>query len=174
MENRPKIYMVCGISASGKSCFSKQLALYGIPRISLDEELWPDFYVLKNMMSTEHRAYLYSEAQKRIKAKIANFCREGRACSIDMPFCKKKQRDEYRAHITENGGEPVLIWIKTDLPVLKARLLDRIGKNGPDNLPVSEEEIEMYWHGFEKPEDESAIIIDGERDFDIENFLKTV
>ena len=169
---KPKVYMICGISGSGKSCFSKELALYGIPRLSIDEELWPDYYVLSDMMSPEHRASLMEEAQKRIKARIFNFCAEGRACSVDMPFCKKEQRDEYRAHIESCGGEPVLIWIKADLPVLKQRLADRFGKNGPDNLPVSEGEIEMYWRGFQKPEGENAITIDGTKPFDFDGFLK--
>lgn len=174
MEEKAKIYMICGISGSGKSCFSKKLALCGIPRLSIDEELWPDYYVLRDLMTSEHRAYLMEEAHKRIKARIANFCAEKRPCSVDMPFCKKAQREDFADYIRSCGGEPVLLWIKTDLPVLKKRLAERAGKNGPDNLPVSEEEIEMYWHGFEKPTEESPVIIDGERPFDVEEILKTI
>ena len=172
METKPKIYMICGISGSGKTRFSKEMELFGIPRISMDEELWPDFYVLADMISDEHRDYLYSEATKRIYAKVANFCAENRPCSVDMPFCKLAQRDAFRAHIESCGGEPVLVWINTDLPVLKKRLADRIGKNGPNNLPVSEAEVEMFWRGFQRPVGENAIEISGEAPFDIENFLK--
>ena len=99
METKPKIYMICGISGSGKTRFSKEMELFGIPRISMDEELWPDFYVLADMISDEHRDHLYSEATKRIYAKVANFCAENRPCSVDMPFCKLAQRDAFRAHI---------------------------------------------------------------------------
>ena len=169
---KPKVYMICGISGSGKSCFSKGLALYGIPRLSIDEELWPDYYVLRDLMTFEHRAQLMKEAQNRIKARIFNFCSEGRACSVDMPFCKKEQRDEYRAHIENCGGEPVLVWIKADISVLKQRLADRTGKNGPDNLPVSEEEIERYWRGFQKPEGENAIEVDGTKPFEFDKILR--
>ena len=172
MENRPKIYMICGISGSGKTAFSKEMELFGIPRLSIDEELWPDFYVLADVLSTEHKDYLYSEAMKRIKARTANFCAENRSCSVDMPFCKKAQREEFRAHIENCGGEPVLIWINTPLEVLKERLAGRIGKNGPNNLPVSEDEINMYWRGFQRPEGENAIEIDGTKPFDIENIIK--
>lgn len=174
MEDKAKVYMICGISCSGKTCFSKNLELFGVPRISMDEELWPDFYVLADMISAEHRSCLYAEAEKRIRAKIANFCAENRPCSVDMPFCKRQQRDDFSAYIKSCGGEPVLIWIKTDLPVLKQRLADRIGKNGPNNLPVSEEEINMYWRGFQRPEDENAIVIDGEKPFDMEEILKMI
>ncbi|MBR2042515.1 MAG: ATP-binding protein [Oscillospiraceae bacterium] len=172
MENKPKIYMICGISGSGKTALSKEMELFGIPRLSIDEELWPDFYVLADMMSTEHRDYLYSEAMKRIKARTANFCAENRSCSVDMPFCKKAQREDFRAHIEKSGGEAVLIWIDTPLEVLKKRLLERKDKNGPNNLPVSEEEIGMYWRGFQRPEDENAIRIDGTKPFEMKNIIK--
>ncbi len=174
MKNNAKVFLICGISGSGKTCFSKKLELSGIPRISMDEELWPDYYVLSDMISDEHRDYLYSEAIKRIRARIANFCAENRPCSVDMPFCKRAQREEFSKYIKSCGGEPVLIWIKTDLPVLKKRLAERCGKNGPNNLPVSEAEIEMYWRGFQRPEDENPVIIDGEQPFDIEEILKMI
>ncbi len=174
MENRPKIYMICGISGSGKTAFSKMLELHGVPRLSMDEELWPDYYAYPGLLSAEHRDCLYSEAAKRIKARIANFCAEKRPCSVDMPFCKKAQREECRAHIENCGGEPVLIWIRTELPVLKKRLAEREGKNGPNNLPVSESEIEMYWRGFQIPEGENAIEIDGTKPFEIDEILKMI
>ena len=91
-----------------------------------------------------------------------------------MPFCKRAQRDSFRAHVENCGGEPVLIWINTDLSVLKERLADRAGKNGPNNLPVSEEEIEMYWRGFQRPADEKHIEIDGNKPFDIGKILEMI
>ena len=166
--------MICGISGSGKTCFSKLLELEGVPRLSMDEELWPDYFVYSDFITDEHRDYLYSEATKRLKARVANFCADGKSVSVDMPFCKRAQRDEFRAHIENCGGEPVLVWIKTDLPVLKSRLAERAGKNGPNNLPVSEREIEMYWRGFQRPTDENAIVIDGEKPFDTDSFLETM
>ena len=174
LENKPKIFMICGISGSGKTCFSKKLELSGVPRISMDEELWPDYYVYPGLLSKEHLDFLYDQATERIFAKIRNFCAEGRSCSVDMPFCKKAQRENFRAQIESFGGEPVLVWINTDLSVLKERLAAREGKNGPNNLPVSEEEINMYWRGFERPTDEKHIEIDGTADFDTEEFLKTI
>ena len=166
--------MICGISGSGKTAFSKNLELHGIPRISMDEELWPDYYVYPGLLSKEHLGFLYEQATERIFAKIRNFCAEGRPCSVDMPFCKRAQRDIFRAHIESCGGEPVLIWINTDLPVLKKRLAEREGKNGPNNLPVSEEEIEMFWKGFQRPYDEKHIEIDGNRDFEMDEILKMI
>ena len=166
--------MVCGISGSGKTSFSKKLELEGVPRISMDEELWPDYYVYPGLLSEEHLDFLYKKATERIFAKIRNFCAEGRSCSVDMPFCKAAQREVFRAHAEKCGGEPVLIWINTDLPVLKSRLADRSGKSGPNNLPVSEKEIEMYWRGFERPTDEKHIEIDGTADFEIEEILKMI
>ena len=174
MEKKPKVFMISGISGSGKTVFSKKLELSGVPRISIDEELWPDYYVYPGLLSDEHRDFLYKQATERIFAKIRNFCAEGRNCSVDIPFCKAAQREIFRAHIENCGGEPVLIWINADLAVLKSRLAERTGKNGPNNLPVSEEEIEIYWRGFERPTEEKHIEIDGNGDFDNEEILKMI
>lgn len=166
--------MVCGISGSGKTAFSKNLELSGVPRISIDEELWPDYFVLSTLISDEHKSFLYKQATDRIFAKVRNFCSEGKSCSVDMPFCKKAQREAFRAHVENCGGEPVLIWINTDLAVLKQRIADRTGKNGPNNLPISEEEIEMYWRGFQRPADEKHIEIDGNKPFDVRKILEMI
>ena len=174
MEKKPKVFMISGISGSGKTVFSKELELFGVPRISMDEELWPDYYVYPGLFSDEHLDFLYKQATERVFAKIRNFCAEGRSCSVDMPFCKASQRKNFRAQIENFGGEPVLIWINADLAVLKQRLSDRAGKNGPNNLPVSEAEINMYWNGFQKPTGESHIEIDGNKPFDFEEILKMI
>ena len=174
MEKKPKVFMISGISGSGKTFLSKKLELSGVPRISMDEELWPDYYVYPGLLSKEHLDFLYKQATERIFSKIRNFCAEGRSCSVDMPFCKIAQRDIFRAQIESFGGEAVLLWINTDLPVLKKRLSEREGKGGPNNLPVSEAEIEMFWRGFERPKEEKHIEIDGNSAFDIEEILKMI
>ncbi len=169
-----KVLMLCGISGSGKTRLAKLLELRGIPRLSIDEELWPDFYVLSDMLTREHRNYLYGEAMKRIVARMGNFCRENRVCTVDMPFCHREARESFCAQIEKAGGEPVLVWLKADLPVLKARLADRKGKNGPNNLPVSEEAIERYWCGFEPITERECTVINSNCDFDLEKILNLI
>ncbi len=166
--------MLCGISGSGKTYLGKLLELRGIPRLSIDEELWPDFYVLSDLISEEHKDHLYPEAMKRIAARMSNFIRENRVCSVDMPFCHREMRDKFRAQIEKAGGEPVLVWLKADLPVLKERLADRKGKNGPNNLPVSNEEAERYWNGFEPITETDCIEIDSTKPIDIDSVLKNL
>ncbi len=156
---QPKLYMICGISGSGKTFYAKQLERQGVVRLSLDEELWPDFFVLDPLLCAGHKALLREQALARIKSRAANLIAAGRDVSIDMPFCKRAQRDEFRAFAAECGAAPVLICLKADLPVLRERLAAREGKNGPNALPVSERELLMYWNGFERPTaDESPII----------------
>ena len=99
MEKKPKVFMVCGISGSGKTAFSKKLELSGVPRISMDEELWPDFYVLGNLISDEHKDFLYKQASERIFAKIRNFCAEGRArpLSLSLKFSRSISTATFRS-----------------------------------------------------------------------------
>ena len=58
----------------------------------------------------------------------------------------------------------MLIYMKAELSVLKERLAARKGKNGPNALFVSEEELMRYWNGFERPlSEENATVIEQEQ-----------
>lgn len=158
---KPKLFMISGISGSGKTFYAKNLEEEGVIRLSIDEELWPNFFVLSPMLSFEHKAVLKNQATERIKSRAKNLVAFGKSVSVDMPFCKRSQRDEFRRFALDIGAEPVLIYLKSELSVLKRRLADRVGKNGPNALPVSEEELMRFWHGFEPPtSDEAPIIIE--------------
>ncbi|MGN0629332.1 MAG: AAA family ATPase [Oscillospiraceae bacterium] len=171
---KPKLVMMCGTSGSGKTYFSKLLESRGFARLSIDEELWPDFYVLSDMLTPEHKAFLKEQGMERLRSRAANFVADGKNVVIDMCFCHKAQRDEFRTFGESLGAEPVLIYIKASLPVLRARLADRAGKNGPNSLPVSEEELLRFWSGFQPPEGEGEIVIDSEKPIDIDEILKNI
>ena len=81
--------MICGISGSGKTALSKEMELFGVPRLSIDEELWPDFYVLSDIISDEHKDYLYSEAMKRIRQEPLIFAPKDAPAAWICPFAKR-------------------------------------------------------------------------------------
>ena len=101
---QPKLYMICGISGSGKTFYAKKLERQGVVRLSIDEELWPDFFILDPLLCAEHKAMLKEQAEARIKSRAANLIAAGRDVSIDMPFCRRAQRDEFRAFAREHGA----------------------------------------------------------------------
>lgn len=171
---KPKLVMMCGTSGSGKTYFSKLLESRGFARLSIDEELWPDFYVLSDMLTPEHKAFLKEQGMERLRSRAANLLAGGKNVVIDMCFCHKSQRDEFRAFSESLGAAPVLIYMKAGLPVLMARLADRTGKNGPNSLPVSEEELLRFWGGFQPPKGEGEIVIDSEKPIDIDKILKNI
>ena len=105
--DQPKLYMICGISGSGKTFYAKKLERQGVVRLSIDEELWPDFFILDPLLCAEHKAMLKEQAKARIKSRAANLIAAGRDVSIDMPFCKRAQRDEFRAFAREHGAAAV-------------------------------------------------------------------
>lgn len=171
---KPKLVMMCGTSGSGKTYFSKLLESRGFVRLSIDEELWPDFYVLSDMLTPKHRAFLKESGIERLKSRAANLISDGKSVVIDMCFCHKVQRDEFRAFGESLGAAVVLIYMKASLPVLKERLSDRAGKNGPNSLPVSEDELLRFWNGFQPPKGEGEIVIDSEKPVDIDEILKSI
>ncbi len=169
---KTKLVMMCGTSGSGKTYLSKLLEERGFARLSIDEELWPDFYVLSDILSPEQKAFLREQGIERIKARAANFIADGKSVVVDMCFCHADQRNEFREFGKSLNAKPVLIYLKAPLSVLKTRLAERAGKNGPNNLPVSEEEISRFWNNFQPPTGEGEIALDSERLFDIDEIIK--
>ncbi len=171
---KPLLIMMCGTSGSGKTYFSKLLERRGFARLSIDEELWPDFYVFSDILTAEHKAFLKKQSMERLRSRASNFIAEGKSVVIDMCFCHKAQRDEFRNFAESIDARPVLIYLKATLPVLKARLSGRAGKNGPNNLPVSEAELFHFWGSFQPPKGEEEVVIDTEKPFDVDDILKHI
>ena len=89
---QPKLYMICGISGSGKTFYAKKLERQGVVRLSIDEELWPDFFILDPLLCAEHKAMLKEQAEARIKSRAANLIAARRAGGIAMPGFRRAQR----------------------------------------------------------------------------------
>ena len=171
--NCPKVALICGISGSGKTKFARLLEEKGFFRLSLDEELYPDFYLFAPLMTDEYRAVLKQEGINRIKSRMVNLIADGKNVALDMPFCKRAQREDFCSLIRSKGAEPMLIFLDAELSVLKERLAKRQGKNGWENLPVSEKELERFWNNFERPDpDENFIFVNANREFDIDEIIK--
>lgn len=68
----------------------------------------------------------------------------------------------------------MLIFLKASPAVLKTRLAEREGKNGPDDLPVSEAELLRFLKNFQVPSGEGEIVINSEQEFDLDEILKEI
>ena len=161
MSTKPVAVMVCGISGSGKTNFSKLLESEGYIRFSVDEEMQ------KEKSLSEGKTVLRGKAIEHIKIQLSETISNGKNAVLDISFCHKIQRDEFKALIEKNGGIWKLFYLKANLETLKNRLSERTESGDPNAIPVSEKELLGFWERFEVPSGEGEIVINSEKPFDL-------
>ena len=166
MSTKPVAVMVCGISGSGKTSLSKLLESEGYKRLSVDEEMQNE----KSL--SEEKSVLRKKAIERIKIQLSEIIANGKNAVLDISFCHKSQRDEFKAFIEENGGTWKLFYLKADLETLRMRLSERTKTDDSNAIPVSEKELLGFWERFEVPSGEGEIIINSEKPFDLGKIQK--
>ena len=154
MNQKPIVYLLCGLPASGKTEYAKKLELQGVVRFTLDEELFKRF----GREYTDHaekQEYTKSEISKLVAEKV----KAGNSVAVDFGFWKKADRDAYKKFVEDIGGEWKLLYFKADKKVLLERLLHRNVTNPGSNHIISAELLEKFMQEFEAPSDEGEEVI---------------
>lgn len=154
----PIVYMLCGLTGSGKSTYSKKLeAEQHIPRFSLDET----YFALMGNKHPKHYDYaMEKQAEEQIIAEMKQLLASGQSLILDHGFWKKENRDKYRRLIEESGGTPKLIYFKVPKQELLHRLAER-NKTAPiDTHIISPEMLDAFYERFEEPSGEGEKVIE--------------
>lgn len=151
------VVIMCGISGAGKTNYALQLEKEGFSRLSIDVLLWEKAGKGLFGLPKEEQRRLFAECREEVIDKLIHHLRSGKKVVLDATHCKRHVRDEIRKICGDLKINPVFLYCYADRETLWYRLSQRKG-TGPDDLMVSEEEFNDYWHGFERPQDD-------ERDF---------
>lgn len=139
----PVLFM-CGISGSGKTRHALGLEAQGYRRLSLDA------YNSAGLGSAE------------LDRDLEELIRRGVPVVVDSTMCKRARRDAVRELCRRCGIIPRFIYLSAPLEVLKERLSHR-RNSGPDDLIVSDAEVEFYYGHFEIPAaDETDVLRPGD------------
>ena len=148
-----RLVLMCGISGSGKTYFSKMLEKHGFVRLSADETAW--------RLSGEDFPNLPISSQKEILAKSIDellalsikHLQDGKAVVVDSTMCKRNKREQFRASVLQDTGiEPLIVYLNSPLHILRHRLMDR-NNTGPNDQIVTNENLRTYFDNFERPSD---------------------
>ena len=153
---KPTVYLLCGLPGSGKTTYAKKLEEQGAARLTVDEEVFNR--VGKNFNSEsldQHEKNIKEEYKERLRKEI----QERRSVVLDYGFWKKSERDEYKQLAEELGGEWKLYFFDVPSDILKSRVVLRNENDSENNHVISEELLERFILGFEKPTDEGEEII---------------
>jgi predicted kinase len=154
---KPIVYLLCGLTGSGKSTYSKQLQTeQHIPRFSLDEEY---FAMMDNKRPERHDFEMERRAEEKILVQMKELLTDGQSLILDHGFWKKANREKYCQLIREYGGEPKLIYFKVSKEELLRRLAERNETAQIGTHIVTPEMLNTFYEWFEAPHGEGEEIV---------------
>lgn len=145
-----RVVMMCGVSGSGKTYYSRHLENHGFTRISLDEIIWNCYGTLNKDISINERKMIFDEAFRTLVGMLESNLKAGDKTVVDSTMCKRCKRHELRDICIKYGIDPLIVYLDVQRPLLEKRLSERSG-SGPNDLIVSREELVRFCSGFEIP-----------------------
>jgi predicted kinase len=153
------VVMLCGIAGSGKTTAATILESKGFIRLSIDEEIWSAF----GRFGIDYRAEEYSTLQKqaaeRVWMRLEELLQQKTPVVIDNSFWKRKTRDQYKRLIECYDRRWLLLYLKVDPSILRARLLQRRERfDANAAFPIEDDLLDSYLKSFQEPSGEGELI----------------
>lgn len=154
----PQVVLMCGISGSGKTHFSKILEKHGYIRLSLDVEMFRRYGEGYMHLPHEKQFELQQQMDSEVLAKMCELIDAGKKVVVDQCFCKRFKRDLYRDAATSRGSDVGIVYCSADYEELLRRLSERNNHPGPDSALVTPEMLSEFMQGFQIPDDTENIL----------------
>lgn len=153
MKNNPTAYLLCGISASGKTTLARRLESEGAVMLSVDEEMWKRYGPEFTHLPSDEQRRLTLATEEDIRHQMALLLSEGNDVVIDSCLCKRFKRDAFREAAQAAGATPKLIYLTAPKEELLRRLSSRRG-DSHDDIIVTAEQLERFLLNFQPPQDD--------------------
>ncbi|KAJ6000326.1 hypothetical protein N7481_000735 [Penicillium waksmanii] len=164
-DPRPIVVMTCGIAGSGKSTLSKWIIsnYQSFQRLSIDAWIYKNNGLWgKDYAAEKYNAY-QEEAEVALRSEFISLLREGvHNVILDFSFAFRETRDEWKLIAESNGARWVLVYLDVEADELRRRVRARNlleDKDGDSAFLVTEEVLERYLAGFERPNGEGEIVL---------------
>ncbi|KNG90635.1 ATP/GTP-binding protein [Aspergillus nomiae NRRL 13137] len=164
-DPRPVVLMTCGIAGSGKSSLAHSIvsAYPSFHRLSIDYYVY-SHHGLYDVDYPKERCEEYQlEAEKALRAELITALTAGQVdLVLDFSFAFRAVREEWKRLIEGLGGRWVLVFLDVDAAELRRRVQarnERVDKDGDSAFYVTEEILEGYLKGFERPHGEGEIVL---------------
>ena len=156
VSDGPIAYLLCGISASGKTTLARRLQAEGAVLLSVDEEMWNSYGSGFTELPSEEQRRLTLATEENLRHRMALLLKEGEDIVVDSCLCKRFKRDAFREAAIEAGATPKLIYLTAPKEELLRRLSSREGK-AHDDIIVTAEQLERFLQNFQPPQADEEI-----------------
>lgn len=185
-DPRPIVVMTCGIAGtqykkcrgllvewltgvswtgSGKSSLSKWILSNhpSFERLSIDSYIYTKYGLYGVGYPKEKYDNYQDEAETALRNELTHLVRQdSQDVILDLSFAFQETRDEWKGLIEESGGRWVLVYLDVEADELRRRVRARnqlAVKNGDSAFFVTEQILDSYISGFERPVGEGEIIL---------------
>ena len=157
-----QVVLMCGISGSGKTFFSRKLEKRGYIRLSLDEMIWKKYGADFEKIPFEEQKDIFAATAAEMVDELETNIKSGNKVVLDSTFCKKGKRDRIVLFCKNLDIEPLIVYLHAPLSLLEKRMGTRMG-TGPNDQIVPIERLAAFYKNFEAPrENENYITIEQE------------
>jgi predicted kinase len=179
-QPRPKLIIMRGMSASGKSTLSQQLVNnMGAIRIRSDVERKRifDHEPTANTRNEIDRGIYSSQASEqtysRLQELASNMIKNGYSVIVDAAFLKQEQRQPFRLLAESLGVRYNILEITAPPDTLRQRILAREHDVSDADLAVLEHQL-SNWQALHDRELTSAITVDTAEPVDIDKLIEKI
>ena len=144
IENKPILFIICGMPASGKTTFTKKIIeKYGAIHLSEDEWMKDLISMYDNDEIRDNVAGLHRKFASQLLAKSVNIVMDG-------GYYSAEERDELKNIAKNSGANTELHYLKTDFSIINSRRIER-NKNFKKEFRTTEENLKRAKKYFCEP-----------------------
>lgn len=154
----------CG-SGSGKSSLSKWI-LENHPsfkRLSIDSYIYAKYGLYGVDYPKEFYPDYQNEAERALRNKLSQLLQQkSQDVILDFSFAFQETRQDWKRRIEAAGGRWVLVYLEVDAGELRQRVRARnqlTRKDGDSAFFVTDEILESFISGFERPNGEHEVVL---------------
>jgi predicted kinase len=155
----PVVYLLCGLTGSGKTTYAKRLEAAGALRLSVDEEV----FARHGRYGADYPVAEYFDLERpvveELRRRLIELIESGHDVVLDHGLWRRSDRDAYKRLVEAHGGRWRLLYFKVDPGVLRQRLADRNRRGDANALMVTPSALEDFIARFDEPVGEGEELV---------------
>jgi predicted kinase len=155
----PVVYLLCGLTGSGKTTYAKRLEAAGAARLSVDEEV----FARHGRYGVDYPVSRYFDLARpvveELRRRVVELIESGHDVVLDHGLWRRSDRDAYKRLIEAHGGSWRLLYLKADRELLLQRLTDRSACGDANAMPLNPPDLDDFIARFEEPAGEGEELV---------------